>query len=50
MIKWTAEAWRELSANKDFFQKLFEKTGCLITADGSEDDKIRPQGLEAYEF
>ena len=24
----------------------FEKTGCLITADGSEDDKITPEGLE----
>ena len=26
--------------------KLFERTGCLITADGSDDDKIRPQALE----
>ena len=25
MTKWTGEAWRELSADKDFFQKLFEK-------------------------
>ena len=28
--------------------KLFEKTGCLITTDGSQDEKIRPQGLDAY--
>lgn len=39
MTKWTAEAWKELSADKMFFTKLFEKTGCLITVDGSDDDK-----------
>ena len=50
MTKWTAEAWKELAADKMFFTKLFEKTGCLITADGSDDDKIRPQALEAYSF
>ena len=50
MTKWTGEAWRELSADKDFFQKLFEKKGCLMTADGSEDEKIKPQGLEDYTF
>ena len=32
MTKWTAEAWRELSKNKEFFRRLFEKTGCLLTA------------------
>ena len=34
MTKWTAEAWRELSKNKEFFKRLFEKTGCLLTAGG----------------
>lgn len=24
---------------------MFEKTGCLITADGNEDKKIQPEGL-----
>ncbi|XP_028404065.1 tigger transposable element-derived protein 2-like [Dendronephthya gigantea] len=50
MTKWTAEAWRELSKNKEFFRRLFEKTGCLLTADGSNDDKICPQGLDNYQF
>ena len=38
MTKWTAEAWKGLTADKLFFMKLFERTGCLITADGSDDD------------
>ena len=28
--------------------RSFEKTGCLITADGSEDSKIQPEGLKGY--
>ena len=28
--------------------RCFEKTGCLITADGSEDNKICPEGLTDY--
>ena len=26
-----------------FFKRLFEKTGCLLTADGPDDVKISPQ-------
>lgn len=50
MTQWTGEAWRKLSVQKMFIKKLFMKTGCLMTADGSDDDKIRPQGLEPYSF
>lgn len=50
MTQWTGHAWRELVSKPDFIRKLFEKTGCLITADGSQDKKIRPQGLDAYTF
>ena len=39
MTKWVAEAWNKLKARKDIFWNLFEKTGCLITADSSEDEK-----------
>ena len=28
--------------------RCFEKTGCLITVDGSADDKINPEGLKNY--
>ena len=44
------DAWRELVSKPDFIRKLFEKTGCLITADGSQDKKIRPQGLMHIPF
>ena len=32
-----------ISNDETFFQTLFEKTGCLLTADGSDDVKISPQ-------
>ena len=28
--------------------QCFQKTGCLITADGSDDDLIKPEGLIGY--
>ena len=31
-------------------KELFMKTGCLMTADGLDDDMIKPQGLELYSF
>ena len=44
------EAWKKLcSPNYDhFIKRCWEKTGCLITANGSEDDKITPEGLPSY--
>ena len=47
---WVGEAWKKLcSLDYDHFRKrCWEKTGCLITADGSEDDQITPEGLPAY--
>ena len=50
MTHWTGEAWRKLSSDKIFVKKLFMKTGCLMTVDGSDDDMIKPQGLEPYSF
>ena len=50
MTQWTGEAWRKLSSDKMFAKKLFMKTGCLMTADGSDDDMIKPQGLQLYSF
>ena len=32
----------------EFFTKLFEKTGCLMTLNGSRDEKLHPQGLKDY--
>ena len=35
-----------ISNDKTFFKTLFERTGCLLTADGSDDVKISPRGLK----
>ena len=48
--QWTGEAWSQCCTDHHFFQRLFEKTGCLITADGSDDANISPQGLKDYKF
>ena len=39
-----------LDTDKMFAKKPFMKTGCLMTADGSNDDMIKPRGLEPYCF
>ena len=48
--KWVGEAHRKIiSSQYDKVRwRAFEKTGCLITADGSEDEKIKPEGLGDY--
>ena len=47
---WAGNAYNDLIGEKyEGFRWLqFEKTGCLITADGSEDHKISPEGLDGY--
>ena len=47
---WAGEAYNVLVGQKyeKFCYHQFEKTGCLITADGSEDTKITPEGLKDY--
>ena len=50
MTKWTSEAWRDLREDKELFTKLLEKTGCLMTVDGSGDEEIQPQGPKDYVF
>ena len=50
IMKWASNA--DCQLNRPSYDKsrwrLFEKTGCLITAVGSEDDKINPEGLPNY--
>ena len=50
MTQWTWDAWRQTASKPEFIRKRFEKTGCLITADGSRDEKIKPHGLDSYSF
>ena len=47
---WTGEAYKILISAKydDFRWRMFEKTGCLITADRSDGEKINPEGLPNY--
>ena len=46
ITKWAGNGYHQLNrpSYDKFRWRLFEKTGCLITADGSEDDKINPEG------
>ena len=47
----TGAAWAYLLEEDEIsFEKIGLKTGCLMTADGSEDALIRPQGTEQYTF
>ena len=47
---WVGDAWETLcGTNYEHLRKrCWEKTGYLITADGSDDDKISPEGLLMY--
>ena len=47
---WVGEAYSKLMGD-DYSNsrwRSFEKTGCLITADGSEDSKTEPESLTGY--
>ena len=47
---WVGEAHERLQHPNyfGFLKNCFERTGCLMTSDGSEDHKIRPEGLTEY--
>eukprot|EP00794_Sanderia_malayensis_P013638 gene13638-15064_t len=50
LTKWVGEAWEKLNTNLSYRKKLFQKTGLLMTADGSDDELIRPEGFPNYTF
>ena len=51
ITKWLGAAWHKLNTNyPKYREKLFYKTGLLMTADGSEDHRIKPEGFENYTF
>ena len=47
---WVGEAYNALADDKynRFRREIFERTGCLLTADGSGDNLVRPEGLPDY--
>ena len=46
---WVGEAYQDLCKNDNLRWRTFEKTGCLMTADGSGDELITPEGLDNYQ-
>ena len=50
ITEWAGRTWDKLSQSKydNLRQSCWTKTGCLITADGSDDDAIKPEGLPNY--
>ena len=49
ITKWVGNAWDiTFKSGKYEPDKFFEHTGCLLTLDGSEDDKVKIQGLPNY--
>ena len=52
ITQWAGDAYNKLlSPSYDAFRvRLFQKTGALMTADGSDDDKVSPEGLPKYKI
>ena len=50
ITQWVGEAYKALLEAKyaKFRQKTFERTGCLLTADGSRDHLVQPESLPDY--
>ena len=50
LTHWIGNAYNNLIDTRfdDFRYRLFQKTGCLLTADGSDDSFIQPEGLPNY--
>ena len=46
-IQWVGETYEALLEAKydKFGQETFERTGCLLTADGSRDHLVQPEGF-----
>ena len=49
---WVGDAWETLSGPEydHMRRRCWERTGCLMTADGSEDGKVTPEGLPNYKI
>ena len=52
MTQWVGEAWEVFNSEKydNARFRYFEKTGCLMSADGSGDEYITPEGTMNYRF
>jgi transposase-like protein len=52
MTRWLGEAWDVFNSPQydHTRRRYFEKTGCLMTADGTDDRLITPEGTTGYKF
>ena len=52
MTQWVGAAWDVFNSPKydNARRRYFEKTGCLMSADGSDDAYITPEGTAGYRF
>ena len=52
ITQWVGKAWETLCGSEydNLRKRCWEKTGCLMTADGSEDDKVTPESLPSYKI
>ena len=52
MTRWLGAAWEKFNSRQydGARHRWFQKTGGLMTADGSADDKITPEGTTKYSF
>ncbi len=53
MTTWVGEAWEHFTGPEYEFTifKCFQRTGCLLTADGSDDHEVRPcPGMTQYKL
>ena len=49
MTHWYGQAWERVCERFDF-EHVFDKCGSSLTADGSEDDRIKLQKLDSFSF
>lgn len=47
LTKWVAQAWEEVSSNKDAIVRSFKKCGISLAIDGSQDSEINIRELSA---
>ena len=49
ITKFVGAAWEKIFSREDIDPSVyFQKTGCLLTLDGTEDDLVRIEGLPGY--
>ena len=49
VMKFLGKAWSHIHENyKKMIRNAWEKTGCLLTANGTDDDLVKPEGIADY--